>query len=82
MGGAVAKILFLGPLNAIAVWAAIILTGEHLYWLLALLVIWKMAKSTAPCLSGERYMAPWDMLLSCKALLTWIMPHTRDRAKA
>ena len=39
MGGAVAKILFLGPLNAIAVWAAIILTGEHLYWLLALLVI-------------------------------------------
>lgn len=38
MAGAVAKILLLGPLNAIAVWAAVILAGERQLWLLALLI--------------------------------------------
>ncbi|MDK2932000.1 MAG: arabinogalactan oligomer / maltooligosaccharide transport system permease protein [Bacillota bacterium] len=39
LAGALAKILLLGPLNAVAVWAAVILAGERLYWLLALLVV-------------------------------------------
>lgn len=37
--GALAKILLLGPLNAVAVWAAVILASERLYWLLALLAV-------------------------------------------
>jgi len=39
LAASLAKILVLGPLNALAVWAALILLGEQLYWLLALLVV-------------------------------------------
>lgn len=38
MAGAIVKVLLLGPLNAIAVWAAVILAGERQFLLLALLV--------------------------------------------